>query len=79
MRQEKLAAIGKIAGSIGHELRNPLGVISNSVYFLAIKLPASDEKITKHIKIIQEEALRSNKIISDLPSSRKYPCLCRDR
>jgi signal transduction histidine kinase len=47
VRQEKLAAIGKLAGSIGHELRNPMGVITNSVYFLSMKLHDPDEKITK--------------------------------
>jgi signal transduction histidine kinase len=65
-QQEKLAAIGKLAGTVGHELRNPLGVISNSIYYLAMKLPAIDEKIKKHLKIIQEESERANKIISDL-------------
>src|SRR3989344_715466 len=29
-RLEKLAAIGKLAGIMGHEIRNPLGVIRNS-------------------------------------------------
>lgn len=66
MRQEKLAAIGKLAGSVGHELRNPLGVITNSIYYLGMKLPTIDEKIKKHLNIIQEESTRANKIISEL-------------
>ncbi len=65
-RKEKLATIGKIAGSIGHEIRNPLGVISNSTYFLNIKLKDSDEKVKKHLNILQREILRVNEIISDL-------------
>ncbi|MCK5158286.1 MAG: GHKL domain-containing protein, partial [Candidatus Heimdallarchaeota archaeon] len=65
-RKEKLATIGKIAGSIGHEIRNPLGVISNSTYFLNIKLKDSDGKVKKHLNILQREILRVNEIISDL-------------
>ena len=65
-RQDKLATIGRIAGSIGHELRNPLGAITNSVYYLNMKCPGDDERIKKHLGIIQEESIRATKIISDL-------------
>ena len=39
VRQEKLAVLGQMAGSIGHELRNPLGVISSSIYYLKLVQP----------------------------------------
>jgi len=67
VRSEKLATIGKLAGIMGHEIRNPLGVIKNSIYFLNMKLKDSkDEKIEKHLNILQTEIDNSDKIISDV-------------
>lgn len=66
MRKEKLAAIGQLASGVGHELRNPIGVIGNSVYYLNMKLKDVDEKTKKHLDILQREVQRSNTIITDL-------------
>ncbi|MHA1890993.1 MAG: PAS domain S-box protein [Promethearchaeota archaeon] len=65
-RSEKLAALGKLSGSVSHELRNPLGVISNSIYFLNLKLKNQDKTIQKHLNIIKKEIKRMKKIITDL-------------
>ncbi|MBI5408295.1 MAG: hypothetical protein HZA14_02910 [Nitrospirae bacterium] len=69
-RSEKLASIGKLAGAIGHDLRNPLGVIKNSVFFLNLKLGegGADEKVKKHIGIIEKEVETSTRIIEDILS-----------
>ena len=68
LRAERLAAIGRLGASVSHELRNPLGVIKNSVYYLKMRLGDADDKVKKHLNIIEEEISRSNKIVSDLLS-----------
>jgi len=65
-RQEKLALLGQISGSVSHELRNPLGVISNAIYFLNLVQPEADEKIKKYHAMIEHEVQTADKIIADL-------------
>ncbi|MEA1939641.1 MAG: PAS domain S-box protein [Candidatus Caldatribacteriota bacterium] len=66
IRKEKLAVIGQLAGSMGHELRNPLGVIGNSIYYLNMKLKHPEEKVAKHLDILKREIKRSDDIVSNL-------------
>lgn len=72
---EKLAAVGQLASTVGHEIRNPLGVIKNSSYFLNMKLKdTTDEKIMKHLNILEREVNSANLIVSDLLDfARKKP------
>ncbi|MEW5802337.1 MAG: ATP-binding protein [bacterium] len=63
---EKMAALGRLASSVSHELRNPLAVIQNSTYYLKNKIDSQDPKLQRHIEIIEHEIESSNKIISDL-------------
>lgn len=66
VRQERLAVLGQLAGGVGHELRNPLAVMSSAVYFLKLVLPESDERARRHIGIIESEIRNADKIITDL-------------
>ncbi len=65
-RQDRLAVLGQLAGGVGHELRNPLGVISNAVYFLQLLHPEADESTTEYLDIISTRIQEAEKIISDL-------------
>ena len=63
---EKFAILGKIVGIVNHELRNPLGVIRNSIFFLTSVLKENqDEKVGKHMDIINVEIDKCNKIITN--------------
>jgi signal transduction histidine kinase len=69
IKKERLAAIGQMASVVGHEIRNPLAVINNSIYFIKTKLSTGQEpdpKIAKHIKIIESEIQQANGIINEI-------------
>ena len=66
VRKEKLAILGQLSGSVGHELRNPLGVMSNAVYFLNMVLSDADATTKEYLGIIKHEIDNSLRIISDL-------------
>jgi two-component system, NtrC family, sensor histidine kinase HydH len=65
---ERLATIGQFAASIGHELRNPLGVVESSLFLLRQHLKAEAEapSVKKHLDRIGSEVQRANKTIHDL-------------
>jgi PAS domain S-box-containing protein len=64
--KEKLAVLGKLAGGVGHELRNPLGAIKNAAYFLNMALEKPDPDVKEMVELINKEVARSEDIISSL-------------
>jgi len=74
IKKERLAAIGQMASVVGHEIRNPLAVINNSIYFIKTKVNAAatasavpiEPKIVKHISIIESEIRQANGIIDEI-------------
>ena len=66
IKREKLSTLGQIAGGIAHELRNPLGVISNAVYFLQMTMAEGDETVKEYLGIIQKEVQDAERIVRSL-------------
>lgn len=74
MRAERLAAIGQLAASMAHELRNPLAAIRGAATYL--KRSAQGEaakgggggggRAVQFLEIIEREVSASNRIITDL-------------
>jgi signal transduction histidine kinase len=64
-RQERLATYGQLVASIGHDLRNPLGVIETSLFILKGRAPP-DDRVQKHLTRIGEQLQVANGIIGNL-------------
>ena len=72
-RHERLATIGQIAGSIGHDLRNPLSVIQSSMYLLR-KRSSGDPKVGRHLDRIDVQIDLCETIIRNLLElARNHP------
>lgn len=74
LRSERLATIGEVAASVGHDLRNPLQVILYESFVLdniveKIANETDDKTVTAlklHVQRIKEQVNYMNKIVSDL-------------
>ena len=67
VKTERLAAIGELAGMVGHDLRNPLSGIKNSAYYLKKKgAEISEVQAKEMLDTIDKCVDYSNKIVSDL-------------
>jgi PAS domain S-box-containing protein len=67
LKVERLAAIGELAGMVGHDLRNPLMSISAAQYYLkTTSESALNEQQLEMMGIIEEDIAYCNKIVDDL-------------
>ena len=57
-RTERLAAMGRVAGIIAHEINNPLEAITNT-FFLLRNHPSLDEEARYYARLGEEELLRA--------------------
>jgi signal transduction histidine kinase len=70
---ERLATIGKVAGGVAHELRNPLNVVKTSVYYLVNAKNAPPEKIKTHLERIERQVGVADRVITALNDFARLP------
>lgn len=70
---ERLATVGKVAGGVAHELRNPLNVIKTSVFYLLNARNPNPEKTAKHLNRIERQVGVADDVIVSLSSFARMP------
>lgn len=64
---ERLAALGELAGMVGHDIRNPLTGIAGATYILKTRLgEKADSRAREMLDLIERNVQYSDRIINDL-------------
>lgn len=72
LESEKLAAIGRLASLVAHELRSPLGAILNAAWIVK-KSEDLKENEKRYLDVIGDQVKKVNRIISDLVTYASRP------
>ena len=71
-KNERLAAMGQMAASVAHEIRNPLGIIKNTAEVLrnVYRKPGDDDEL---FSFIPSEVERLNRLLNDFLTFARNP------
>jgi signal transduction histidine kinase len=65
-RNDELKAAGRLAAEIAHQMKNPLGIISNAIFTVQRGLKEGRNNFSLQFEIIREEIERSDRILTQL-------------
>lgn len=73
VRSEKFSTLGRVAGGIAHEIRNPLNAIKTSAYYLINVQNPSAEKVAEHLDRIDRQVNQIDNVVTALSDVAKLP------
>ena len=65
-QQLKMAALARLTASIAHEIRNPLGALTNAGQLLGETMNSDNAEEKRLVKIIEEQSKRMNVIVQNV-------------
>src|SRR5438045_7944678 len=65
-REGQLRSAGRLAAEFAHQIKNPLAIINNALFSLQRALREGKAGVEQHVRIIQEEVVRSDRIITQV-------------
>jgi len=66
VRKQRLATLGQLTATVSHELRNPLGAMRPSLYFIRKKINTTDENLQQALELLDRNIQRCDRIIDEL-------------
>lgn len=79
IQKDKMAALGRMASGVAHEIRNPLEIIAMGVDYLDFNLSDAGDNVHQSLGKMSNAVERANRIINEVLSfSRKSDCQIKD-
>jgi signal transduction histidine kinase len=66
VQKERLAMLGQLSSAVGHELRNPLGVMTNALYVIEQSSWNAPPIVREYIELLRGQIAASERIVGDL-------------
>ncbi len=66
IQAEKVESLGRLASSVAHEVKNPLGVIQMGLDFLEKRLPGIGDDVDSTLNLMHDAVTRADSVIHDM-------------